>query len=54
MSEEIITLDLIARQEHFRYLSALYRLGLHDTMRMMKDGKESYYYCSGPTSLKFL
>jgi len=39
MSEERIS-------EHYKYLAALYRLGMHDTMRMMKDGGFSYTICN--------
>ena len=53
MSEEIPTPKTIARQKHLRYLAALYRLGLHDTLRMMEDGEEVYRLGKHPYSLKF-
>ena len=51
MPEEI---TITPTQEQFKYLSALYRLGLHDTMLMMKYGKEAYEFCSDPNPLRFL
>ena len=54
MPEEITTPQTIARREHFRYLGALYRLGMHDTMLMMKNGNEAYEFCSDPDPLRFL
>lgn len=54
MSEEITTPHVIILREHFRYLGALYTLGMHETMRMMKGGEEAYEFCSNPESLKFL
>jgi len=53
MSEEETTPETIARREYFRYLAALYRLGLHDTVRMMKDGDEVYNMCKRPPLLKY-
>ena len=54
MPEEITTPETIARYEHFRYLHALYRLGLHDTMRMMENGDEAHSFCSEPNVLRYL
>ena len=43
MNEEIIPLE---HHAHYKYLGALYRLGLHDTMRMMKYGEFAHTICS--------
>lgn len=54
MSEEITTPHTIACRKHFRYLGALYRLGMHDTMRMLEDGEVAYEFCSDLNPLRFL
>lgn len=53
MSEEITTPEQLARRKYLNYLNALYSLGMHETMRMMKDGEYVYDRCINPT-LKWL
>jgi len=47
------TPEAIAQRKHWRYLRALHRLGLHETMLMMKRGKDVYDVCEHPYSSNF-
>ena len=53
MTEEIIYPVMTTQRKYWRYLRALNRLGLHDTLLMMKQDKDVYDICEHPYSTNF-
>ena len=52
MSEEI-TPEWKIYSKHLRYLYALYRLGMHETMLMMENNEYAYAICTIRRSYNF-